>query len=65
LLDLVSTLKSEPIPYRIYDVSKLRGREDAYRIRIGGIRLVYHVDWAHHIVDVEYIGPRGKAYKGV
>ena len=65
LLDLIFILKSEPIPYRKYDVSKLRGREDAYRVRVGDIRLVYHVNWVHSMVDIEYIGPRGKAYKGL
>ena len=65
LLDLIFTLKSEPIPYRKYDVSKLLGREDSYRVRIGDIRLVYHVDWVYNMVDIEYIGSRGKAYKGL
>ena len=58
MLELVSALKVDPIPYRAYDVSRLQGREDTYRIRLGGIRVVYHVDWGNSVVDIEYVGPR-------
>jgi mRNA interferase RelE/StbE len=63
MLELVSILKNEPIPYKAYDISKLRGRVDIYRIRLGDLRIVYHIDWISNFVDIEFIGPRGQAYK--
>ena len=63
MLELVSILKNEPIPYKTYDLSKLRGRLDVYRIRMGDLRIAYHVDWVGNFVDIEFIGPRGQAYK--
>ncbi len=64
ILELVSVLKREPIPYTVYDLVKLKGKDDAYRIRIGDLRIVYQVDFEHSTVSIEFLGPRGKAYKG-
>jgi len=38
-------------------------RADVYRIRLGDLRIVYHVDWVDKIVDIEFLEPRGQAYK--
>lgn len=37
------------------DVSKLRGYENKYRIRIGDLRLVYTVLWAERRILIHYI----------
>lgn len=55
-------LKTDPVPVRKRDVSKLRGYESIYRIRIGNLRIVYQVLWSERKIIVIFIGPRGKAY---
>lgn len=33
----------DPFPRKEFDLKKLKGFEDFYRVRIGGYRLIYHV----------------------
>ena len=42
------------------DVTKLQGR-DGCRLRVGDWRVIFDMDG--HVLAVEYIGPRGDAYK--
>jgi len=44
-------------------VSKLKGYDNAYRIRIGDLRIVYEILWGEKAVLISYVGPRGRAYK--
>lgn len=60
---LFEKLKSEPIPSRDYDVVKLRGLQNHFRIRIGTLRIVYEVLWEEKQIIIHFVGPRGKAYK--
>ncbi|RLE92294.1 MAG: hypothetical protein DRJ55_04680 [Thermoprotei archaeon] len=46
LIELFKILKSNPIPYKKYDVAKLKGYRNTYRIRLGKLRVIYEVDWA-------------------
>jgi len=55
-------LKTDPVPAKKRDVSKLRGFDSIYRIRIGDLRIVYQVLWSERTIVVIYVGPRGKAY---
>jgi len=41
--EIISILKQDPIPFRKVDVSKLKGYNDIYRIRVGDNRIVYEV----------------------
>jgi len=61
--EVIATLKSEPLPFRNFDIVKLRGYENTYRIRIGGLRIVYEVNWDEKRILIHFIGPREKAYK--
>ena len=61
VLKLLRRLKENPLPEE-YDVKKLRGFENAFRIRIGKYRVVYKVEWKERKVFVDFIGHRGKAY---
>jgi len=56
-------LKIDPIPFRKADVSKLKGYDNIYSIRVEDLRIVYEVLWADRIITVHYIGAREKAYK--
>lgn len=45
VLELLVLLQNDPIPAAVFDVKKLAGIKDTYRIRIGDIRVIYEVDW--------------------
>jgi mRNA interferase RelE/StbE len=60
---IILILKKDPVPFRKADVSKLRGYENTYRIRIGDVRIVYQVSWNERTVLIHYIGPRERAYE--
>ncbi|MCL2772279.1 MAG: type II toxin-antitoxin system RelE/ParE family toxin [Oscillospiraceae bacterium] len=45
----------------IGDVKKLQGYENLYRLRLGGLMIIFEKK-ANHII-VEKIAPRGQAYK--
>ncbi len=40
------TLKTSALPIKEYDIKKVEGLEDIYRLRISRIRIVYRIDWA-------------------
>ena len=61
--ELVRVLENEPIPYSDYDVVKLRGRDNVYRVRIGSIRVIYSIDWENKLISVDRIGPSGSVYQ--
>jgi len=63
VLEVLETLEENPLPRQEYDLKKLRGFEGTFRIRLGGIRIVYSVDWASGTIIVHFIGPRSRAYK--
>ena len=42
---LFEKLKLEPIPYKDYDIVKLKGLKNYFRIRIGALRVMYEVLW--------------------
>ena len=60
--ELINTLGSDAIPAEFYDIQKLHGREDEYRIRIGDIRVLYAVLWDEEQIEICDITWRGKAY---
>lgn len=41
---ILNDVKNGNISGRQYDIKKLKGREDIYRIRKGNIRVIYRVD---------------------
>ncbi len=62
ILEVLEALEKNPLPADRYDLKKLRGYRDTYRIRIGDYRIVYTVIWYERKVVVHFIGPRGRAY---
>jgi len=63
VLEVLDKLRINPLPFKDYDIKKLKGFEDTFRIRLGDIRIVYTIDWSSKIITVHFIGPRGRAYK--
>jgi mRNA-degrading endonuclease RelE of RelBE toxin-antitoxin system len=58
----LEALRQNPAPVPQYDVKKLKGLKDTYRMRIGDIRIEYHVAWEHRRIGVLAIEFRGRAY---
>ncbi len=59
---LFKILKINPLPFREYDLKKLKGVENFYRIRIGKIRMIYEIKELEHKIYIHFVGYRGKAY---
>jgi mRNA interferase RelE/StbE len=51
------------VPAAIFDVKKLAGTKDTYRIRMGDIRVVYEIEWSVKEVRVLVIGQRESIYE--
>ena len=45
------------------DIRPLTGQTGAYRLRVGGFRLLFHIDHQQEIIFVDTIGSRGDIYK--
>jgi mRNA interferase RelE/StbE len=63
VLLVLQALSQNPAPVPEYDVKKLAGMRDTYRIRIGEIRIEYEVDWESKRIGVLAVEFRGRAYK--
>jgi mRNA interferase RelE/StbE len=61
--EFLISLQSNPIPHKIYDIVKMGGRVDTYRIRIGDIRVMYEVNLHDKEINVLAIMPRSSTYK--
>ncbi len=59
---VLETLENNPFPFRDFDLAKLKGMEDSFRIRIGKMRIKYRLLEADKAIIVFYIGPRETAY---
>ncbi len=53
-------LEGNPFPR---DVARVRGLEDAYRIRVGSYRVLYRILWDERVILVFRIAPRRTAYQ--
>ena len=61
--EALRVLKSDPVPVKGFDVVKLRGYDSVYRIRIGGVRVVYSVEWGEKTISIHFIGSRKQDYR--
>ncbi len=46
------------------DIKKLKGH-NLYRLRVGDCRILYTIDDAIRLIDIEHIGNKGDVYKGI
>jgi len=60
--EVIRILMVDPIPTRLFDVKKLAGTENAFRIRIGKIRIVYTILWKDKVILISRISFRGRVY---
>jgi len=63
ILLVLEALSQNPAPAPEYDVKKLAGMRDTYRVRIGEIRIEYNVDWESKRIAILAAEFRGRAYK--
>jgi mRNA-degrading endonuclease RelE of RelBE toxin-antitoxin system len=56
-------LTQNPVPAPEFDIKKLSGLHDTYRVRIGEIRIEYHVTWESKRIEVLAVEFRERAYK--
>ena len=58
LKKLFEKLKQNPVPAREYDLRKIAGEEDTYRIRLSSFRTTYTVYWEQKIIRVTKVERR-------
>jgi len=64
LLDLFLKLKENPVPVEEFNVVKLSGSKNTYRIRVQKIRVIYDVYWKEKRVEILKVDRRkARAYK--
>jgi len=56
-------VSQNPAPVPEYDVKKLAGMHDTYRIRRGNVRVEYEVDWESKWIAVLTVEFRARAYR--
>jgi mRNA interferase RelE/StbE len=60
--EVLDALVQTPVPFRSFDVNKLKGFRNTYRIRIGDWRIIYEYDSKARVIIVHDILTRKKAY---
>jgi len=61
---LFLVLEFTPLPVRLFDLRKVAGEEDSYRIRVSKYRVLYHIYWEEKLIRVIKIERRkGRTYK--
>ncbi len=64
IIEAIDELENTPIPWRKYDVRKISGLENFYRIRVGTYRIIYFIDWKNKTIKILKIEKRGeRTYK--
>lgn len=62
--ELLLILQENPAPSESFDVVKLKGFLDTFRVHLGDIRVIYAIDWSRQEVRVLTVSQREKAYSG-
>ncbi|MEK6954665.1 MAG: type II toxin-antitoxin system RelE/ParE family toxin [Candidatus Micrarchaeota archaeon] len=52
IFQALATLKQKPTPYDLYDLKKIDGLEDTYRIRISSYRIIYRAYWLENTIRI-------------
>ncbi len=60
IFGILRKLENELIPYKEYDVKKISGTKNAYRIRKGKIRILYTIEKDIELIFVEKIERRSE-----
>jgi mRNA interferase RelE/StbE len=60
--EAIEALQESFAPVKFFDVKKLKGAGDTFRIRLGDWRLIYEFKKKESLIVVYDISPRGRVY---
>jgi len=60
--EVLDALRETFAPVKLFDVKKLKGEDDTFRIRLGGWRVIYELRRKESTIVVLDITSRGSAY---
>jgi mRNA interferase RelE/StbE len=60
--DLVEELKFNPVPLERFDIKKLKGRRNTFRVRLGKYRVTYELEKDELLILVIKFGKRENVY---
>ena len=63
LSEFIDALKDNPVPFKLFDIKKLKGQKRRYRVRLGDFRLIYEIDKKENLVMLLKLERRESAYK--
>jgi mRNA interferase RelE/StbE len=63
ILELLLIFRENPVPANHYDVKKLKGYRNTFRVRIGDFRIIYEVKWKTREICILLVRKREKAYQ--
>ncbi|MDP3742096.1 MAG: type II toxin-antitoxin system RelE/ParE family toxin [Candidatus Micrarchaeota archaeon] len=58
IIELFKTLENNPVPKEQYDLLKVGGEPDTYRIRLSSHRTVYRIFWQEKVIRIAKIERR-------
>ncbi len=61
-LESFHDLSFDPVPRTGYDIVRMEGRVNVFRIRLGNIRVVHQVDWLGKRVIILRVAARWRVY---
>ncbi|MDI3474568.1 MAG: mRNA interferase RelE/StbE [Thermococcaceae archaeon] len=61
--ELIEELKFNPVPSERFDIKKLKGRENTFRVRLGKYRTIYELEKDELLILVIKFGKRENIYK--
>lgn len=59
---LIEALRINPYPWKEFDLKKIEGSEDTYRIRFGKYRIIYYIDKEQKTIHILKFEFRKKVY---
>lgn len=63
LAAFIEILKEIPLPYKRFDIKKLKGYDNRFRVRLGDFRLIYEIDKEQMLVLILKLERRKHVYK--
>lgn len=60
--DLVEELKFNPVPSERFDIKKLKGRRNMFRVRLGEYRVIYELEKGELLILIIKFGKRENVY---
>jgi len=61
--DFIENLKEFPLPYKRFDIKKLKGYDHRFRVRLGDFRLIYEIDKEEMLVLILKLERRKHVYR--